>query len=76
MQTSLSEGRRTQLFTGLAIALLLFASAFGTRVVVALAVALLIGGLAVLPRQRARGAFAAVLAALIAAATMFLIRTV
>lgn len=76
MQTSLSEGRRAQLFTGLAIALLLFASAFGTRVVVALAAALLIGGLAVLPRQRARGAFAAVLAAIVAVVTVFLLRTV
>lgn len=63
----MTEARRQQLFTGAAIALLLFTAAFNNPWLLGGAAAgLLAIGLVALPRQRARGALAAVIAALVA----------
>lgn len=72
MRFPLSEGRRSALFTGAAIALLLLASTLDGRVTVALAVALLVAGAIALPGQRRRGILVAVMAVAVAAGTVAL----
>jgi hypothetical protein len=71
----MTEARRQQWFTAAAIALLLGMTAFGNAVLVAgTALVLLAVGLVALPRQRSRGALAAVIAACVAVATVTLMR--
>jgi hypothetical protein len=71
----MTEARREQWFTAAAITLLLGLTAFDNAWLLAgAALALLAVGLVALPRQRVRGALAAVLAACVAVVTVTLIR--
>lgn len=71
----MTEARRQQLFTGAAIALLLFMTAFDNAWLLAgTAAALFAVGFVALPRQRVRGALAALIAAVVAVVVVALIR--
>jgi hypothetical protein len=70
-----TEARRQQWFTAAAVVLLLGMGAFGNAYLLAgAAVALLAIGVVVLPRQRARGTLAAVIAACVALVVVTLVR--
>ena len=71
----MTETRRQQWFTAASIALLLGSTAFDNAwLLLGAAMALLTVGFVALPRQRVRGALAAVLAALVALATVTALR--
>ena len=71
----MTEARRQQWFAGAAVSLLLLMTAFDNPWLLGgRAIALLAVGLVVLPRQRVRGALAAVIATCVVVAVMALIR--
>lgn len=69
----MTEARREQLFTGLAVALLLFTSMLDARLTVAAAAALLVLG-GIFLRNRVRGFLAAAIAGGVALATVAAMR--
>jgi hypothetical protein len=71
----MSEQAKLQVFSTLALMVLLFATAFSNSLVLfGTAIVLVLGGLVLLPQLRARGALAAIVGAALAAVIVVVMR--